>query len=45
MAGMNTLKTVKTISQFDGEIFVEWTKSYNDILHYFDIFYVRYYLD
>ena len=32
MAGMNTLQIIKTISKFEGENFIEWTKSLNDIL-------------
>ena len=32
MAGMYTLQMIKRISKFDGENFVEWTRSLNDIL-------------
>ena len=32
MAGMNTLQIIKMIPKFDGENFVEWTRSLTDIL-------------
>ena len=32
MAGMNTLQMIKTMPKFDGSDFVEWTRSFNDIL-------------
>ena len=32
MVRMNTLKTIETIAEFDGESFIEWTGSLNDIL-------------
>ena len=32
MAGMNILQMIKTIPKFDGENFVEWTRSFNGIL-------------
>ena len=32
MAGMNTLQIIKTIPKFDGENFIKWTRSLNDIL-------------
>ena len=33
MAGMNTLQIIKMVPKFDGENFIEWTRSLNDILH------------
>ena len=32
MAGMNTLQMIKIIPTFDGRNYVEWTRSFNDIL-------------
>ena len=32
MAGINTLQMIKMIPTFDGSDFVEWTRSFNDIL-------------
>ena len=32
MAGMNTLQMIKMIPTFDGRNYVEWTRSFNDIL-------------
>ena len=32
LAGMNTLHMIKMIPTFDGPNYVEWTRSFNDIL-------------
>ena len=32
MVGMNTLQMIKMIPTFDGRNYVEWTRSFNDIL-------------
>ena len=32
MTGMNTLKIIKAIPKFDGENFIEWTRSLNGTL-------------
>ena len=32
MAGMNTLQMIKMIPKFDGENFVEWTRSFSYVL-------------
>ena len=32
MAGMSALQMIKSVPKFDGTIYVEWTRSFNDIL-------------